>query len=114
MARHLGDAVGDVVDHVDAGHALLFKQEHGLAFLFAENRNQHIGAGDFTLARALDMKDCALQYTLEAQGWLGFTVLVMHGDQWRGGVDKLLQVVFEFVEVRAAGAQNGRGGLIIQ
>ncbi|MNP67846.1 hypothetical protein D3C76_1637230 [compost metagenome] len=60
------------------------------------------------------MEDCALQYTLEAQGWLGFAVLVVHGDQRRGGVDELLQVVFEFVEVCAAGAQNGRGGLIIQ
>ncbi|MNJ35727.1 hypothetical protein D3C77_304810 [compost metagenome] len=114
MTRHLGDAMGNVIDHIDSSDALLLEQKHRLAFLFAENRYQHIGAGDFTLARALDMKDCALQHPLEAQGWLGFAILVMHGNQRRGGVNELLQVVFEFVEVRAAGAQNGRGGLIIQ
>ena len=46
----LGDAVGDVVDHVDAGDVLLLEQEHGLAFLFAEQRHQHVGAGDLSLA----------------------------------------------------------------
>ncbi len=60
------------------------------------------------------MEHSALQYPLEAQGRLGFAVLVMHGDQWRGGVDKLLQVMLEFVEVGAARTQHGGGSFIVQ
>ncbi|MNN47256.1 hypothetical protein D3C81_1616690 [compost metagenome] len=114
MARHLGDAMGDVVDHVDAGHALLLEQEHGLAFLFAEDRHQHVGAGDFTLAGALHVEHGTLQYTLEAQGRLGFAIFVVDRDQGCGGIDELLQVVLEFVEIGATGAQNGRGSLIVK
>jgi hypothetical protein len=79
MPWHLGDAVGDVVDHIDAGNALLFEQEHGLAFLFAEDRHQHVGASHFALAGALHVENSTLQHTLEAQGWLGFAVLVVTG-----------------------------------
>ena len=39
MPRHFGNAVGNKVDHVDPSNALLLEQKHGLAFLFAENRN---------------------------------------------------------------------------
>ncbi|MCY1173017.1 hypothetical protein D9M73_131660 [compost metagenome] len=106
--------MGDVVDHVDAGHALLLEQEHGLAFLFAEDRHQHVGAGHFALARALHVEHGTLQHALEAQGWLGFTVFVVDRDQRRGGVDELLQVMLELVEIGATGAQNGRGSLIVK
>gem|GEM_PF-4225838 len=114
MARDFGNAVGDVVDHIDPRHTLLLEQEHGLAFLFAEDRHQHVGSGDFSLARTLYVEHGTLQHTLEAQGWLGLAILVMHGDQRRGGVDELLQVVFEFVEIGAARPQNGGGCLVVQ
>ncbi|MNG01429.1 hypothetical protein D3C84_844090 [compost metagenome] len=106
--------MGDVVDDINARNALLFQQEHCLTLLLTEDRDQHVGASHFAFARALYVKHSTLQYTLEAQGWLGFAILVMHGDQWRGGVDELLQVMLEFVEVCAAGTQNGGGCLIIQ
>lgn len=106
--------MGDVVDHVDACHALLLEQKHGLAFLLAEDRHQHVGAGDFALAGALHMEHGTLQHALEAQGRLSLAVLVMDGDQRRGGIDELLQVVLELVEIGATGAQNGRGGLIVK
>ncbi|MCY1410751.1 hypothetical protein D3C76_1354550 [compost metagenome] len=114
MPWHLGDSMSDVVHHIDSGHALLLEQKDGLALLFTENRHQHVGASDFTLARALYVKDSTLQDTLETQGWLGFAILVVEGDQWRGGVDELLQVVLEFVEVGAACTQHGGGCLVIQ
>ncbi len=114
MPRYFRNAVGDVVDDIDARHALLFQQEHGLTLLLTEDGDQHVGAGHFALARALYVKNSTLQDTLEAQGWLGFAILVMDGDQWRGGVDELLQIMLEFVEVCAAGTQNGGGSLIIQ
>ncbi|MNE68270.1 hypothetical protein D3C80_1639230 [compost metagenome] len=56
MPRHLGDAMGDVVDDVDAGHALLLQQEYGLAFLLAEDRHQYIGTGDFALTGTLHVE----------------------------------------------------------
>ncbi|MNM93621.1 hypothetical protein D3C81_1060010 [compost metagenome] len=114
VTRHLGDTMGDVVDHIDPGHALLLEQEHGLTFLFAEDRHQHVGASHFALAGALHMEHGTLQHTLEAQGRLGFAILVVDGNQGSGGIDELLQVVLEFVEIGATGAQNGRGSLIVK
>src|SRR5689334_4122281 len=106
--------MSDVIDDINACNALLFQQEHRLTLLLTEDCNQHVGASYFAFARALYMKDSTLQYTLEAQGWLGFAILVMKGDQRRGGVDELLQVMLEFVEVCTARTQNGGGCLIIQ
>ena len=104
MPGHLGDAVGNKVDHIDARHALLLEQEYGLAFLFAEDGYQHIGAGDFTLAGALHVEHGTLQNPLKTQGWLRFAVFVMDGDQGGCGINKLLQVMLEFFEVCATGA----------
>ena len=104
MPGHLGNAVGNKVDHVDARHALLLEQEYGLAFLLTEDGHQHIGAGHFTLAGALHMEHRTLQDPLEPQGWLGFTVFVVDGDQGSRGINKLLQVMLEFLEVCATGA----------
>ncbi|MDT4809307.1 hypothetical protein FQZ97_421890 [compost metagenome] len=56
VPRHLGDAMGDVVDDVDAGHALLLQQEYGLAFLLAEDRHQYIGTGHFALTGTLHVE----------------------------------------------------------
>ena len=104
MPRHLGDAMGNKVDHIDARHALLLEQEYGLAFLFTEDGYQHIGTGHFTLAGALHMEHRTLQDPLKTQGWLSFAVFVVDGDQGGRGINKLLQVMLEFVEVCATGA----------
>eukprot|EP01132_Coremiostelium_polycephalum_P016380 gene16379-biopygen8373 len=114
MPRHLGNAMGDVVDDINTGNALLLEQEHSLAFLLAEDRHEHIGPCDFALAGALYVENGTLQYPLEAQGWLGLAVLVMNGDQRRGGVDKLLQVMLEFVEIGTTRTQYGGGSFVIQ
>ncbi|RMS09930.1 hypothetical protein ALP75_204158 [Pseudomonas syringae pv. actinidiae] len=103
MPRNLGDTVGNVVDDIDPGHTLLLEQKYGLAFLLTENCNQHVGAGHFALARALHVEDSALQHALKTQRWLSLAVLVVDGDQRRGGVDELLQIMLEFIEVCAAG-----------
>ena len=106
--------MGDIVDHVDAGNALLLEQEHCLALLLAEDRYQYVGTGHFTLARTLHMKYRALQHPLETQGWLSLAIFIVHRNQWRSGVDELLQVMLELVEVRPAGTENSGSGLIIQ
>ncbi len=114
MPRHLGNAMGDEVDHVDTRYALLLEQEYRLAFLLAEDRHQHIGASHFALAGTLHMKYRALQHALEAQGRLGFALFVMLGDQWRGGVDEFLQVMPEFLEIGATCAQHAGCRIVIQ
>ena len=106
--------MGDVVDHIDAGHALLLEQEHGLTFLLAEDRDQDISAGHFTLAGALHMEDSTLQNALEAQSRLGFAIFIVLRNQWRGGVDKLLQIVAQLVEVGPTGPQHTGSCLVIQ
>src|SRR5450830_178387 len=106
--------MGDVVDDIDTCNALLLEQEDRLAFLLAEDRDQHVGARHFTLTGTLHMEDSTLQDTLKAQSRLGFAILVMDGDQRRGGVDELLQIVLEFIEIGATGTQDGGGSLIIQ
>ncbi len=95
--------MSDVVDDIDTCNALLLEQEHCLAFLFAEDCDKHVGTRHFAFTGTLHMEYGTLQDTLEAQRRLGFAIFVMNGNQRRGGVDKLLQVVFEFVEVRTTG-----------
>ena len=51
LAGNLGDAVGNIVDDVQAGDVLLMQQINGLRILLAEDRHQHIGAGHLFLAR---------------------------------------------------------------
>jgi len=58
---HFGNAVGDVIDDINARNALLFQQEYGLTLLLTEDCNQHVGAGYFAFARALHMKDSTLR-----------------------------------------------------
>ena len=52
--------------------------------LLAEDRDQHVGAGDFLLAGGLHVVDRALQHALEAERRLGVAVVV--GRQHRHGV----------------------------
>ena len=48
--------------------------------LFAENRDQHIGRGDFLLAARLHVEHGALQHALESQRRLHFAILVVLAD----------------------------------
>ena len=106
--------MGNEVDDINAGNLLLLEEEHRLAFLLAEDRYQHIGTTDLTFARALHMKDCALQYTLKTQGWLGFTIAILFWNQRGCRVDKLGQFPAQALHVGAAGAQHIHGRMVIQ
>ena len=71
------DAVRDEVDHVQPGHALLVQVVDSVRVLFPEDRDQHVGAGDFLLSVAggLHMHDGALDHALEAERGLGIDVV---------------------------------------
>ncbi len=51
LADNFRNAVRNVVDDVDAGDVLLLQEVDGLTFLFAEDRDQHLCAGNFLSAR---------------------------------------------------------------
>ena len=71
LAGDLGDAVGDVIDHVQPGDVLLVEQIDRLGVLLAEQGHQDVGPGDLLLARGLHVEDRPLQDPLEAQRRLG-------------------------------------------
>ena len=114
VAGHAGNAMGDVVDHIDARHGLLLEQEYRLAFLLAEDSNQHVGPGHLALAGALHVEDGTLQDTLEAQRRLGFPLLVVGRNQRGGRVDELLEIMAQLVQVSPTGTQHTGRRLVVQ
>ena len=77
LPRHLGDAVGDVVDRVEAGHVLLLQEIDGVALALGEHGHQHVGAGHLLAARGLHVNDGALDHPLEAGGGLGILARIV-------------------------------------
>ena len=102
----LGDAVGQVVDDVQPGHVLLVEEIHGVRILLAEDRHQHVGAGDLLLARGLHVVDGTLQHALEPQRRLGIAAIVF-GQARDRGLDGLLQVRAQAVGIGTGRLQDG-------
>ena len=110
-AGALGDAVADVVDRVVAGHVLLLQEIGGVALALGEDRDQHVGAGDFLAARRLDVDDGALDDALEAGGRLRILVGA-GGEVGELGVDVFDEVAAQHVEIDVAGAHD-RGRVLV-
>ena len=109
----LGDAVSDVVDNIETGDATLVQEIDGVRFLLAEDRDQHVGAGDFLLARRLHVQDRALDDALETLGRL--RVRVGMGRQTRRVlVDEVGEDATQLVEIDAAGLQHLRCRRIVE
>ena len=60
--------MGDEVHRIIACHVLFLQEVGGVGFTFGKDRNQHIGAGHFGAARALDVDRGALDHPLEGGG----------------------------------------------
>ena len=84
-----------------------------MRFLLAEDRDQHVGAGDFLLARRLHVQDRALDDALEALRRLGVGIRVRRQAR-RVLVDEVGQHAAQLVEVDAAGLQHLGGGRIVE
>ena len=103
----LGDAVADVIDRVVAGHVLLLQEIGGVALALGEDRDQHVGAGDFLATGRLDVNHRALDHALKARGRLGVVGAV--GDQvFELGLEIVDETGAQLVEIDAAGAHDGR------
>ena len=113
LAGHLGDAVRDVIHHVEAADVLAVQEINRVRFLLAVDGDQRVRAGDFFLAHALHVQHRALDHALEADGGLGVDLAV--GRQARhlfvevGG-----QVAAQVLDVAAAGAQHAAGGDVVE
>src|SRR6185437_8420701 len=100
-----GKAVGDVVHDIEPRHVLAVEQEHGVALLFAEDGDQHVGDAHFLLAARLHVEHRALQHALEAERRLHFPLLALFDT--RGGlVDVILQLLLELGQIGTAGPED--------
>ena len=108
----LGDAVGDVVDRVVAGHVLLLQEVGGVALALGEDGDQHIGAGDLLAARGLHVDHRALDHALEAGGGLG-VLAVVHDQRAQLVVDIVGERRAQRAEVDVAGAHHAGGVLVV-
>ena len=111
--RRLGDAVRDVIDHVQPRDALLLEEVDRVGILLSEDRNQHVGPGHFLLAGGLHVQDGALNHALKAERGLGVDLAVGR-DARRLLGNMLRQVLAQLIDVGAAGAQNLRRGGVVQ
>lgn len=102
-----------VIDDIETGDVLLVQEVHRVRVLLTEDRDQHVGAGDFLLARGLHVVDGALQHPLESQGRLRVAPVVF-GQARDRGLDCLLQVIVQAHLVCAAGLEHGLGGRVVQ
>ena len=103
----LGDAVADVVDGVVTRHVLLLQEIRGMAFALGEDRDQHIGAGDFLAAGRLHMDDGALDHALEARGRFGI-VRPVRDQIFKFGFEIVDEAGAQLVEIDTAGPHHGR------
>ncbi len=106
VAGDLGDPVGDVVDRIDPCHVLLLEEVDRLALLLGEDRNQYVGTGHFALARRLHVEHGPLKHSLEAQRRLGLALGLVFRNQRGGGIDEILQVGPQLVEIGPTGTQH--------
>ena len=108
LRRLLGDAVCNVVQDVETRDRLLLQAVDGVALLFAEHGDQHVGAVHRLVAPGLHEEDRALDDHVEARGLLRLAVPVHLSRRYerRVGVDELFQVATEHAQVGTDIVQN--------
>ena len=103
--------MADIIDRVVARHVLLLQEIGGVAFALGENRDKHIGAGDFLPPRGLNVDDRPLDDALKSRRRLG--VLAIVADQIvELLVDIFAKILSQKIEIDRTGAQD-RGGIAV-
>ena len=101
----LGDAVADVVDHVEPCDSLLLQQVHRVRIPLPEHGDQQVAAGDHVALGALGVHERPLKHPLEAQGLLRPAVGVLGQDLHVFG-EVLLEVEAQLAGVTPAVAND--------
>ena len=107
--RIFGNAMGDEVHGVIAGHVLLLQEVGRIAFAFGKDRHQNVGAGHFGAAGALHVDCGALDHALEGGGRHRFGSVDVGDQVGQIVVHKLHQGGAQFPKVDAAGAHHAGG-----
>ncbi len=108
-----GNAVRQVIDHVQPRDVLLIQVIDRVGVFFAEDRDQNVGAGDFFPARRLHVIDRALQHPLEPQRGLRIALYIV-GEHRDRGCNRLLQIAAQPGEIGATGFQDDLSRGIVQ
>ena len=110
----LFDAVGNKVDNVQTGHALLVQIVNSVGVFLSKNGDQHIGACHFFFAvtGGLHMHDGALDDALKTKRGLGIDFFGT-SDLRRVVFDEISQRLTQIVYVGRAGAQHFGGAGVV-
>ncbi len=112
-AGTLGDAVGDEIHRVEAGHVLLLQEIGGVAFALGEDGDEHIGAGHLLAAGRLHMHDGAVNDALEAWPWAALRRSASKHEIIQLVVEIVDELSAQHVEIDIAGAHDCRGVAIV-
>ena len=113
LARHLGDAVGDVVDRVQPRHVLQLEEVDGVGLPLGEERHQHVRAGHLLASRGLDVDDGALDHSLEGGRRPRLADTGVADVSGQLGVHVLGEDLSQLLDVDAARAQHGDRVLVL-
>ena len=102
----------DEIDRVEPAHVLLFEEIGGVALALGKDRDQHVGAGHFFLARGLDVDDGALDDALEGGGRPRI-LAVGHDEAVELFIDEILEVALERLDVDVAAGEHGDGVAVV-
>ena len=102
--RHFADAVRNEIHDVQPRHAFLMQEINCVRIFFTENRDQHVGAGDFFLAGRLHVQNRALDHALEAERGLRVGVFGRQNRRVLG--DELREQLAQVVDFRRAGFEH--------
>ena len=112
VGARLGDAMGDEIDRVEPAHVLLFEEVGGVALALGKDRDQHVGAGHFFLARRLHVDHGALNDALE-RGSRTRVLPVGHDEAVELFIDKVFEIALERLDVHVAPRQDGDGVAVV-
>jgi hypothetical protein len=102
--------VGDVLEHVEPGHALRDQELRGIRLVLLQRRRQNVARLDFLAPGALHVQDRGLQHAAERERLLRLFLLAP-----AELLDRLLQVFVEvFPQLRQVGAARRQDALAVR
>jgi hypothetical protein len=109
----LARAMGNIVDHVHALHALLVQEVQGVRLRLAKHRHQHARHVDGLLLRRQHVNGRALEHPVDAEGLLHVEGGAL-GHALHRVLEEAPQLALESAHVGAAGAQGLGGPRVLQ